>query len=195
MQNRKIGKTPPEAGPIPCMKRPWRTQVLTHLTRLQRFATRPWYVAAIAGLAALDAFVVFIPVEALMFPAVLTRRSRWLGTTLWISLGSAIGATLFGLFCREYGTPFLHALFPELLGSRSWQDMERTIQAHGGWGLALVSLSFLPQHPAVAFAGLAHLPLRTIFLAVLAGRALKYLVLSWAVIRFPRRGSRFLPSR
>jgi len=174
------------------MKRPWRSHVLTHLSRLQQYAARPWYVALISVLAALDAYVVFIPVEALMFPAVLTRRHRWLGTTLWITLGSAVGATSFAWFCREYGAPLLHQLFPDMLDSRAWQDAERTIQTHGGWGLALISLSFVPQHPAVAIAGLARLPLRTIFLSVLAGRVVKYIVLSWAVIRFPRRGSRFL---
>jgi hypothetical protein len=44
----------------------------------------------------------------------------------------------------------------------------------------------LPQHPAVAICGLAHMPLHTLFLSVFAGRAAKYLLFAWSAAYAPR---------
>src|SRR6185437_10352303 len=80
--------------------------------------------------------------------------------------------------------------FPSLLRSKQWTRAVPIIQRHGTWGLALISLSPVPQHAAVAIAGLVHLPSPKVFLAVLAGRIPKYLLISWGSIKIPENSSR-----
>jgi membrane protein YqaA with SNARE-associated domain len=137
-------------------------------------------------LAAVDAFVFFVPNEMLLIPAVLMRRKHWFGIALWTSVGSAIGAALFGYLTSQYGEIVVNFLFPSLLNSKTWLDSAQIVNEHGSWGLAVISLSPLPQHAAVAIAGLAHLSTSRIFLAVLLGRAIKYLFLAWCCIHSPR---------
>jgi membrane protein YqaA with SNARE-associated domain len=142
-----------------------------------------WYSIVIAVLAALDAFVFFVPNEALLISAVFGRSKHWVTTALAMSFGSAAGAALFGFLASRYGEVLVRSLFPSLLSSRSWVDSVRFIHRHGGWGLAVISLSPLPQHAAVAIAGLAHLSVKKIFLSVFAGRSLKYFILAWCSVR------------
>ncbi|MEO7162476.1 MAG: hypothetical protein ABI041_06120, partial [Bdellovibrionia bacterium] len=62
---------------------------------LQKFANRKWFISLVSILAALDAFVIFIPNEALLISAVIVRPKHWLRIALWVSVGSAIGAAVF----------------------------------------------------------------------------------------------------
>lgn len=161
-------------------------QKLNPFRRIGKLADRRGYTALVAFLAAVDAFVLFVPNEVLLIPAVLARRKFWIGISLWVSLGSAIGATLFGYLVGKYGEVFIHSVFPSILNSDEWRKSVQVIQDHGTWGLAVISISPLPQHAAVAIAGLAHLSLKKIFISVLVGRAIKYLVVSWCALHAPR---------
>ena len=53
---------------------------------------RPWYVALVGGLAALDLFIMIIPTDGLLVTSVLVRPKRWVSWFLWVSIGSAVGA-------------------------------------------------------------------------------------------------------
>jgi membrane protein YqaA with SNARE-associated domain len=155
------------------------------LARFEKFGRNPWYPLLVALLAALDAFVIFIPNDALLISAVLARPQRWVSITFWVTLGSAVGAAIFGFLASRYGTPLVHSVFPKIMDSKTWAEAIHVIHRHGSWGLAAISFSPLPQHAAVAIAGLAHLSYRKIFLAVLLGRLIKYLIIARCSLHAP----------
>jgi membrane protein YqaA with SNARE-associated domain len=153
--------------------------------RLKRFATHRGYPLLVAFLVFLDAFVFFIPNEALIISAVLLRPDRWLSTSLESTVSSAAGAAVFGFLASAYGDSFVNYLFPSILKSGAWLRSAEILQHHGIWGLALISFSPLPQHAAVGVAGLAHLSALQIFLAVLLGRGVKYVATGWCAVHAP----------
>lgn len=154
-------------------------------SELEKFANRKWYVYFISILAAVDAFVVFIPNEGLLISAVIASPKAWIKIAFGMSVGSAIGAAIFGFLMGQYGEALINLLFPSLLTSESWRKSAQLLRHHGLWGLAVISFSPLPQHAAVAIAGLIHLSFWKIFLAVLVGRILKYFLFAWIAVRAP----------
>lgn len=163
-----------------------KTSWLSRLvSRLEGFVDHWWYVPLIAVLSALDAYLLVIPNEALLVPAVLAHPSRWARIGFWTTLGSAVGATSFAALTGIYGTPFIERLMPGTVQSKGWTESMAYLQRSGSWGLGLVSLGPFPQHAAVAVAGLARMPLVEIFLAVFGGRLIKYLFVSWCAAHSP----------
>ncbi len=157
---------------------------------LQRFASQGWFAPLVAVLAALDAIIVFIPVEALLVSAVIVRPKHWARIALVVSVGSATGAAGCAWLVSQYGEGLVNQLFPALLQSKSWLESSQVIQEHGTWGLAVISLSPIPQQAAVVIAGLAHLQPMIVLLSVFVGRALKYLFFAWCSVhssKFIRR--------
>jgi membrane protein YqaA with SNARE-associated domain len=151
------------------------------LIQVQSFAGRKWYLALISLLSALDAYLLFVPNEALLIPAVLSQPRLWKRTAFFVTLGSAVGATSFAFFAGYYGEAFIQSVFPGLLNSQSWNRTVHWLQEHGVVGMVFISLGPFPQHPAVAMAGLAHLPLFKLAGSVFLGRILKYGVIAWCV--------------
>ena len=149
------------------------------IVRLQRFILRPWYLPMIAGLAAADLFVGFIPSDGIVISSAMLTPRRWLRTGLWMAFGSATGGLLLGVLSARFGETLIRALLPGVLGSAAWLQTGEFLREYGAPALALMSFGPLPQQPAVAICGLAHMPLPAIFLAVLAGRSAKYLLFAW----------------
>ncbi len=159
-------------------KRRWRTFI-------EKYASSRWFTAIVAFLAAADAFVVFVPTDILLIAAVLARRKRWLAIALWVIVGSAIGAGVFGFLASKYGPAFVNYIFPSLQDTQAWTDSAGIMRKYGFWGLAVISLGPLPQHAAVAFAGVVHLSVVEIFFAVLLGRSIKYILIAWCCVHAP----------
>ena len=63
---------------------------------------------------------------------------------------------------------------------------------YGLFALAAVCALPLPQTPALIVCAVSELPQPGIFLAVAAGKCLKYGVLAWMVATFPERFIRYL---
>lgn len=153
---------------------------------LEQFSGRWWYGPLIAFLAAADAYVFVVSVEALLLPAVMVRPKKWAISSMWATIGSSVGATSFAYLTSLYGEAIVNHFMPGALYSKSWLESSRYINQHGFLGLGFISLGPLPQHVAVAIAGLAHMNLDEIFLAIFIGRGLKYFFLSWAVVHSPK---------
>src|ERR1700677_3937760 len=141
---------------------------------LEQFSSRWWYDPLLAFLAAADAYVFVVSVEALLLPGVMVRPKKWVMASLWATIGSALGATSFAHLASQYGEPIVTHFIPHAFASKAWMDSSRYIAEHGFLGLGFISLGPLPQHVAVAIAGLAHMKMSEVFLAVLVGRGLKY---------------------
>lgn len=155
-------------------------------SKLSRFADHPGYGPLVAFLAAVDAYVLVVPNEALLVSAVLINKKRW-GYLAWmVSVGSAVGAVSFAALASRYGEPFVNAIAPHVLQSKTWVDFTAILDHHSLWGLALISFSPFPQHAAVAMVGLAHVKLWIVFTGVLVGRAAKYFLVAAATVYAPQ---------
>jgi membrane protein YqaA with SNARE-associated domain len=153
---------------------------------LEQFSGRWWYDPLLGFLAAADAYIFVVSVEAFLLPAVMVRPKKWALASLWATIGSAIGATSFAYLASRYGEPIVTHFIPDALSSKAWIDSSKYIVEHGFLGLGFISLGPLPQHLAVAIAGLAHMKLTEVFLAILVGRGIKYFFLSWAMTHSPK---------
>lgn len=139
-----------------------------------------------AVLAAADAYIFVVPVEVLLIPAVLAHQRRWALIALWTTFGSAVGSASFAALTTIYGLPFVEYLLPGVMRQQAWIDSTRFLESHGIPGLALISLSPLPQHAAVAIMGLARINFWTVFIAVFIGRLIKYEFIAWALVHAPQ---------
>jgi membrane protein YqaA with SNARE-associated domain len=153
---------------------------------LEQFSGRWWYDPLLGFLAAADAYIFVISVEAFLLPAVAVRPKKWAVASLWATIGSAIGATSFAYLASRYGESIVAHFIPNAFSSKAWIDSSKYIVEHGFLGLGFISLGPLPQHVAVAVAGLAHMKTLEVFLAVLVGRGIKYFFLSWAMAHSPK---------
>jgi len=155
------------------------------IRRLQRHARRWWYAPLISFLAFIDHFVVFIPTDGLLVSAVMLHPRRWIYTFLCLSVGSSLGALVLAALIEWHGLPLLLQISPGLDQTGMWSWTEAFMNQHGIWALFLVAVSPVVQHPAIALAALAKVPLLNIFLVVLAGRLIKYAVISWVASHAP----------
>ena len=133
---------------------------------IERYSGKWWYGPLLAFLAAIDAYVFVVSVEAFLLPAVLARPKSWPMCALWGTVGSTLGATSFAFLASKYGEGVVNHFFPKLLNSKSWINASQYIVKHGAGGLAFISVGPLPQHAAVAVAGLAHMRILEVFTAV-----------------------------
>jgi membrane protein YqaA with SNARE-associated domain len=153
---------------------------------LQAHARSWWYTPLIALLAAADAFVVVIPTDGLLVSACLLNPRRWIYSVLLITLGSTIGAWALAALLEIHGLPLLLEIAPGIEQTRAWIWSDRMMDEWGAIALFLVALSPLAQHPAVALAALANMPLGEIFLLVFAGRLVKYGAWGWISTHTPK---------
>lgn len=155
------------------------------LERLKKFADRGWYAPLVALLAAIDQFIVILPIEWLMFPGVLARPHHWFRVALWVSTGSAIGATLLAMLTHLHGESLIAHWFPSLMQSASWARSLRFVDQYGAWALLLVAFGPFPLQPAAALGGLAHMPYPKVLAAIWTGRILKYGTLAYLSTHAP----------
>jgi len=140
----------------------------------------------------IDLFVVFIPSEAVMIKTIILKPKRWFAISTFMILSSALGAITLGYLVQTYGHDFVQWLLGDIFGSKEWIKTEHLVNKHGGWGLAFISFSPLPQQIPVVVCALAKMPLLTIFLAVFLGRAPKYYLFALLALKFPHLYDKYL---
>jgi hypothetical protein len=149
------------------------------IQRFHRYVQKPWYGPLIALLAAADHFVVVIPTDGLLISSVLSTPKKWIQFSLWIIIGSTLGAFLLALCVQVFGMPFLNELIPGVLKSAFWTKSVTWVDHYGLWALFGVSSLPVMQHPAIALLALSGTSVTRIAGTVLAGRFLKYSLLGW----------------
>lgn len=161
-------------------------RIVRWFSRVQNFIDRPWYVPFISFLAGIDLFIVIVPTEPLVISAVLLRPKKWIRIFFFVALGSAIGALALALFINLGPNEVILKWLSGAIESNTWNKTVALVNSHGVLALLLISLGPLPQQPGVVVAALAGLSVEQIFLAVLAGRCLKYGVFAWLASHSPR---------
>ncbi|MBI4985893.1 MAG: hypothetical protein HZC24_11305 [Rhodocyclales bacterium] len=127
------------------------------------------------------------PVTAVVVPAALLAPRRWLPLAAASALGSALGAALLVAAFHHLGWNQVYSHFPELATNESWLRTMAWVAGYGHLALFLIAASPLPQTPALLFFGMAQHDLPTIFVAMLAGKLIKYGIFAWFASRFPER--------
>ncbi len=152
---------------------------------LQKYADRWWYAPALGLLAGADLFLVVIPTDGLLIGAVMLSPRRWIYTAFMVSLGSALGCLALAHLIQVHGMPFLLHIVPGIESNSAWTWTNQLMDKWGTWAVFLIALSPLMQHPAIALAALAGMPLLNIACFAFAGRIIKYLLLAYLATHAP----------
>jgi membrane protein YqaA with SNARE-associated domain len=166
-----------------------------HFSRLENLASRwlatlrvsPVYIPAV-GVMALGATVsMSIPVTTLLIIAVLVDTRRWRWSWLAASVGSATGGVVLVVGFYQLGWAQIYALFPDFAASPTWQRVTQWVLDYGVVALAWIAALPLPQTPALVLCGVSKLSLTGVFFAMLLGKLVKYGVVAWMAVHFPKK--------
>ncbi|MBL8446870.1 MAG: hypothetical protein JNJ44_05585 [Zoogloeaceae bacterium] len=127
------------------------------------------------------------PVTAIIVPATLLVPRRWRSVALAAALGSAIAATALVAVFHFLGWAWVFGHFPQIAGNPTWAQVMEWADRYGAAALFVVAVSPLPQTPALIVLGAARHEYLSVFAAMLAGKAIKYLVVAWMAQWIPTR--------
>ncbi|GAA5184499.1 hypothetical protein GCM10025771_38710 [Niveibacterium umoris] len=142
---------------------------------------------ACLGLAAAGTLTAAYPITLIISTAVLIAPKRWRSIAAVSTLGSALGACALVILFHHMAWEQLYAHFPALGTHPRWHLVTQWTQAYGLAALLLVAALPLPQTPALIVLSAVRHDYLGVFLAVAAGKAIKYSVVAWAVSHFPDR--------
>jgi membrane protein YqaA with SNARE-associated domain len=162
---------------------------------LERFCDRPWYLPAIGFIAAADLFVCVVPTEGLLISSVILQPRRWIRTFVWMSVGSAIGATALGYVSHHYGETVVRFISEGALASASWMKTQAFLDKYGAVAVGLIAFSPIPLQPAIILAGLAKMPIYHLLISVLLARGLKFGIYAWVATHAPHLLRKFKLAR
>ncbi len=154
--------------------------------KLQRYANRTWYPPLIGSLALLDNFIIIIPNDGILISSSMLKPKKWIIYSLFIAIGSTIGAVLLASIVELKGLPWIMEHYPNFVQSKSWLWSQDFFSQYGLIFLFVVSITPLMQQPAVILASLANSSLYKIALIVFVGRFLKFLMMSYIASHCPK---------
>lgn len=161
---------------------------------IEQAADSPRLVPLCFALAGLGTFTAAFPVTAIIVPATLISPSRWKSLSLGAALGSTLGATALVMLMHHLGWHNLYEHYPLLADHPDWLKVMGWVQEYGLLALFVVAASPVPQTPALAFFAITRPDYLGVFVAVLAGKILKYGGYAWVAKRFPEKVRGFGPS-
>jgi len=158
---------------------------------LQKHADRPWYAPLIAGLSAIDNFIVIIPNDGILISSAMLVPRRWVLFAVAITIGSTIGGLSLAALVEYQGLPWVEATFPALVSSVTWQWTDHFFDEYGLVVVFIVGLAPVAQQPAVVLAALAGTPLAELTAAIGLGRLFKFMAMAYLGSHAPRVLGRF----
>lgn len=156
-------------------------------TLLQRSAHGPGFLIVITLLSLLGTATAAYPVTVVVIPAALLVPQRWVQVSIASALGSAAGATLLVLVFHHLGWELLYGQFPDLMQHQRWSDFTGWINDYGAAALFIIAATPLPQTPALIILSTGQHPYLLVFVAMLAGKLIKYGVCARLAALFPER--------
>lgn len=131
------------------------------------------------------------PVTAVVMTAVMLAARRWLMISIACSLGSALAGMVIVGVSHLLGYNEIHHLFPNLISPDTWAEASKWIGEFGVWAIFAVGSSPLPQMPLLIFFGIVDDRILEAFIALFAGKLIKYTLVAWVTQHFPERLSFF----
>jgi hypothetical protein len=135
---------------------------------------------AVVAIALIGTATATLPVTALAFVSTVLSRGKWIKTTLFCTAGSTVGALLLLMVAHHLGWIGIYEHFPEMITHPEWSKVMQWVQNFGPVALFLISISPLPQTPALIFFGIVRHDYFAVLLALGCGKFIKYSVVSFA---------------
>ena len=154
---------------------------------LLRFASAWWFPLVAGAGTAINMFtIIFTGATVVIFlAAVLGQPRRWYSTAVSNAAGATVGTAILLALVRERGVEYLNATFPALLTSPAWAKATGLMTTYGVGGMLLVSSLPIILHPVIVFGILSGLSDSAILGIVMAGRTIKYLLMSYITVHAP----------
>lgn len=168
------------------LKQKIHSKIRLYSQKLQRFTDRAWYPPVVGLLAMLDTFFVVIPTDGLLVSSCMITPRRWFILAVNATIGSTLGGTLLAVLVSYHGLPFILEIYPGIDQSSTWLWCVGFIEKFGLLLVFAVAATPLPQQPAVILASIAQSSIFHIFLVVLFGRFVKYVVMAYISSHAPR---------
>lgn len=160
--------------------------VFSIVKKFEKHVTASWYPFALGLIAAIDYFIIIVPLIALQVTSIMSKPTRWIRLTTFTAGGSILGTALYASLIRMHGISFLQNHFSELLTSPLWMKSHEWISHDGVWALFAISALPLADHPAVAVAALTHMPMSELLIAMIAAKIIKFGFFGWAASHAPK---------
>lgn len=141
---------------------------------LLAFRTRPLYPVVVALLAVISAGTGMYPYSPVLIAAVVFAPFRWRIIYASAAIGAATGAGLLAVTLQTIGGQHLPGFFANVLGTLEGSRVQQWIDAYGTFALAVVAALPIPEMPTLLTLILANTPPWAIWLAVFAGKLVKY---------------------
>ena len=163
-----------------------KKKLIRWLVQLEKFADRPWYLPLMAFIAMWDMFLLFIPSDGLMISAAMLRPKKWIRTAVWMAIGVAGGALLFGFAFQAYGPEFVDRHLSWAVGGENWGRLSGFVEKYGFWAVSGIALGPFPIQPGVILGALGGMSAGALFVSVFVGRVLKNFLLCWIASHAPQ---------
>lgn len=168
------------------LKQKVRRNIEAFVQYLQKFTDRFWYPQIVGLLALLDAFILIVPTDGLLISSVLLKPKKWIYLSICVTIGSTIGALMLFYIVEKHGLPLILDFYPGINKGSIWNWSEIFFQKYGLLLVFFIAATPLLQHPTIILASLAHAPFFPMFVAVLAGRIIKYFIMAYLSSHSPR---------
>lgn len=163
-----------------------RKKIEAAIQHLQRFTDRFWYPPLIGFLSLIDTFIIIIPTDGILISSTMLKPKSWLYFSLCVTIGSTLGALILFYLVNKHGLPYILDIFPGINQGKIWLWTEIFFQKYGLLLIFIVSAAPLMQQPVIVLASLAQTPLLQLLAVLVAGRLLKYFILSYIGSHAPR---------
>lgn len=157
-----------------------------YVSRLEKFADRPWYPPLIGILAALDNLVIVIPNDGILVASCMLIPRRWAIFALCVAIGSTLGAMILSSVVAMHGLPWILDFYPGINQSEFWSLTDQFFNQYGLLVVFAIGASPLMQQPVIILAGLADTPLMKLAAALFAGRILKFMIMGYLGSHSPK---------
>lgn len=152
---------------------------------LARFADHPGFPLLVAAVALVCTLTFSFPFTAVLVPAVWLAPRRWLWLVGLSALGSGIGAALLSEVFHHLGWQQVAARWPDLVAGEAVATLAAWVERWGHLTLGLVAASPLPQAPAILLCAVRDPAPLAVFVAIAAGKGVKYLAVALLARRLP----------
>lgn len=167
-----------------------RIKIINLIQNLQNHVNKRWYAPLLGFLAFLDYFIIIIPMDGILISSTMLRPKNWILQALFATIGSTSGAIFFFYLVNLYGFNWILEFYPQINQGAIWNWTLDFFNHYGILLVFLIAATPFVQQPVVALAALSHAPPYQVFFALLFGRLIKYVFITYISSHSPKLLSR-----
>ncbi len=151
----------------------------------KKYVHHKWYIFFSSAIVCADFFVPLFPSTTFVIASSMLKPKKWLTIGVSYALATALGGMVFISLVQSLSETVLTYFIPSLTDVNSFSKIKVFIQNYGVYGLFLLACTPLPIRTVSIITAILGGSILHITLAILAGRLLIYIALSFASSRFP----------